>query len=705
MPESKNSEERIRLLPLDPAPFSLCLVRRSGDGKDGEWRAGPQGDGSRSFEAVLVSETGAVIDQGLLTLTSDDDSGVPFPELEQPLTNAARDQRWQALRSTLEALGQQPRFFPELLLPAADGVAGAELGPLVFCPVPHRLFPIPCPECFTALRTCRVDSLLVKQGLPPYSSSSRRLLYCAGCTAESGVARFYDSCSTDETETAADRVLGLPALFQSLAAVLTKAQAKGGLPSARTLPCTTCPQSSKCLGDGTAPPDRRHVRWELLTAHDTPYVLTRNVPLTLEQFVQITGGRPAAEVLPDESAISLVYAPEGSGIDAVEALSLRVSAFVQVLEGLSHFCRLLGRPHLNLHPDTVFVDVERFPNDTRRLWASQAKIIAITSARRAAVGGADSVVLPPGSSLKAPFFSPRVRDLSLIAPRPATLTLERVVAAGDGHRLEGRLSDPHGIYPSPGARDRIVLTWSTDVLGVGIQQVIGRLREGEAATSGHIPITSEPVAIPQDQAKRLKNVAGLQIPGVRYKVLPDLGVSDDLYSLGMTLLAMLLVNDEVDLGTVSAAALAALDCAKLADLSSSEQRHAALAQVATTLISTQPESFAKSNLFYRAVDRAGDRPNSLPDELWSSTLTLALSLLDAGTAPPDRPAQSVLDDATAHAEVVRNRLRTLLFLRQPTHVEIQSVLAELLSHVERVDADLQDDPEVPVATSDKRSRR
>jgi hypothetical protein len=189
-------------------------------------------------------------------------------------------------------------------------------------------------------------------------------------------------------------------------------------------------------------------------------------------------------------------------------------------------------------------------------------------------------------------------------------------------------------------------------------------------------------------AKQLGRSGGFRVPGVRYRIYPALDVPEDLYSLGVLLLRMLLVND--------GQALSALEPLIEAVPQGPEARGArASAQGAQealdAMLGAAPESLAKANLFHRAVDRTPERPNAVPDDLWTGVLLFALRLVARGPGFGLTPEPggsfaydtthptAALDAVRAEAADLLHQLHAVLFQRQAVHAEIQAVLAELLA--------------------------
>jgi hypothetical protein len=360
-----------------------------------------------------------------------------------------------------------------------------------------------------------------------------------------------------------------------------------------------------------------------------------------------------------------------------------------MVEGLRRHYLLLGRPHLDLHPERFAVEPGPRAGFLPHLWSFRVKLLGASAGRSARLGPEIAVPLPPLSP-RAPFASAALRAARLASPSTAELLISRVTeekGAKGFWRIEGTLLDPHGFYPPPGPRDWLQLAWPRDPFGPG-RTVAARLDPRASRPSIEAAITTEPMALEPALAKQLGRSGGFRVPGVRYRIYPALDVPEDLYSLGVLLLRMLLVND--------GQALSALEPLIEAVPQGPEARGArASAQGAQealdAMLGAAPESLAKANLFHRAVDRTPERPNAVPDDLWTGVLLFALRLVARGPGFGLTPEPggsfaydtthptAALDAVRAEAADLLHQLHAVLFQRQAVHAEIQAVLAELLA--------------------------
>jgi hypothetical protein len=627
-------------------------------------RAGVEPGRARTWIAVLRSATGAEVDRLVLKLPGEEWGETPFPG-EGPLTHAAREAEWAAAHADLLRLLAAPGCFPELVLPAAgaDGTLPL-LPPLWYCPTAGRLFRIPCPRCSAPLATCRDDAALAAAGLPLFAAGAARFLTCPACAAQAAqdeeVPRFWAATKAD-AKGLGDKVALLDDLRQEISAAKSS---------------------------GANVPETPASGWLVFNPHDSPYQVTRLAPLAFDTFLERLGGVPDGETS-SAGASGTLFAAEGSGIDSVEALCLKLTAFLQIVAALRQHYLLLDRPHLDLHPGHLVVEPGPRSGFLPSLWSFRVKLLGASSARPVPLTPSTagiSVPLPPPAP-KAPFASPAVRAARQASPSVGELMVDRVLAEkkGDLWRIEGTLLDKGTFYPPPTLRDWIQLAWPEDLFGPG-QTAVARLDPRTVAQGVEAAITTEPLALDPALARRLGRAGGFRIPGVRYRIYPALGIAEDLYSLGVLLLRILLVND----GQGIAALMPLLDALPQPGAASLSGGRHTVEEALAAMIAAEPERVAKSNLFHRAVERTPERPNALPDDLWKGALLFALRLAARGpgfglTPEPggtfgwnETSPATHLDAVEAEAaDLVRN-LQTLLFQRQMVHADIQAVIAELL---------------------------
>jgi hypothetical protein len=257
---------------------------------------------------------------------------------------------------------------------------------------------------------------------------------------------------------------------------------------------------------------------------------------------------------------------------------------------------------------------------------------------------------------------------------------------GGGYRLHGKLTDPYGIYPTPRSHDWVVITLDNEALGLS-NVTISSLPDPRAKPDEQeLAFVSEPIALEDATAQKLKKTAGVRIPGSRYKVFTDYGSPSDLFSLGVILLTLLVGNDRQD-----AKAIAGEVERFSKGLAGSRDASDGPFEAAKALLEKDGEAaraFGKANIFFHELDREETRPNAIPKELWARAVLLGLRLAtrvagfsvcsdrsDYDEVHPTAKLEATLQEASLLAAEVRS----LLFQRQASHLEVQQVLSEVLA--------------------------
>jgi hypothetical protein len=638
-------------------------------------RIGRQTLSSRQIRAAVVSASGAILDRCVLHL--------PVKRVGD-LTGSQVDRQWEKLIDMLRrvAKGGAEGYFPELVLPGID--SDDRLPPLVHCSVPDVFFELPCPRCFTPLKTCRDDAFLAKHNLPLYSTSSRRLLACPKCSSRLKTPSLVDPDPGAAPASKGALILNAGDYLSELSAALTKDE-KPKTPDA--FRCGSCAERNQCWnwaeeGSDAFDLDGLEVtgaasygpRWKVLTDQSVPYLLTRPAMIPFEQLIELIAGARGDSA---EEKNSLLFAIDGSGIDALEILLLRLTALAQAVRALHRHHQLFGSPHLDVNSESLVAELVDPAPGLPTAWGFKVRLEPTSASGTVDLGGGVEVAVPSEDPL-VPFFSSSVRDFLLTGNRAGEFRIDRVTSEEQGlYRLEGHLVDPRGVSPAPKAGDWFKLRWAEDTLELGILEAVGRPdpRAEEAAGRGNVKLTTEPLALAETAAEKIQRIGGVILPDVTYRVYPKFGPEDDLYSLAVVYFLSVLVNDSHDLGMIADE----LELLRMkADSRTNWTAHA------RDQVARNPDSWGMSSIFYDAVDRSGDRPNAIPEELWLDTLALGLRIL--GVAP-DLSAEGdmgaeIFGRIGAEVDGLLRRMRALLFDRQALNLEIQTVVAELLGDEE-----------------------
>ena len=190
------------------------------------------------------------------------------------LTNALVDQLWQTSRKHHLEHGQNNVFVD--LVDAKDHFE--PLQALFYCRFAKVFFHPPCPHCGNELSLCTDDTLLGSFGLPLYSKSLVRFMYCPQCIRDSARATFYIK---EYAGNESAKVLDGKALVRSW-----KLQVKNSPDS--LLPCINCEQEQQCFGSSMAAVDN------LVALSFYPFYMLafKDLQVNLKDFVPLLGAGP-----------------------------------------------------------------------------------------------------------------------------------------------------------------------------------------------------------------------------------------------------------------------------------------------------------------------------------------------------------------------------------------------------------------------------
>ena len=158
-----------------------------------------------------------------------------------PISNSDIESFWQQahIEYSSGAGHAPPCILPEQL---GDDGSLAPFQSLFFCKMKQVFFHPPCPTCGAPLRMCTDDDLLNAKGLPGYSGSTTRFLFCASCLSSGPGASFYVyEAGGLDNPMVKDRF----ELVKEYARTALVGRENSGLP------CVECSHGENCLGPGS----------------------------------------------------------------------------------------------------------------------------------------------------------------------------------------------------------------------------------------------------------------------------------------------------------------------------------------------------------------------------------------------------------------------------------------------------------------------
>jgi hypothetical protein len=600
---------------------------------------------------------------------------------QSPITNAVIDELWQRERSTLmQAAGAEIATLLDL------GDAFARSRPVLFCKKSRRYFHPFCPACHALLEDCRDDALLRDLGLPQYSGTTVRYLYCKTCKP----GTFYTySLTPEELPKGSIRIRRRAELYQDMLA------SKGA--PANLFPCASCGHDADGISRAIVP----------VSYYEFHMLPLETLPLHFDELSDLLGGADWAELKRTTTEVSgaagrerllaaldagysspvqWFFRGDAGGRFPLEVLRLKLAAFTQVCRGVRHYHAKARMPHLDLNPSSVMVSVPPPSQDLPARWNFQIKLLDLASPQRfRAPGGTDvaAELLLPAPDVPKTYLSPIARSGGTGADESERITIKEIKFDGAVARFEIETVSSKARLREYRPRDvaRIVpatqLSWLENASLWGTVSGVGDrgFRISATLVSAH------------------KGLAALKLP-----ITLEAGVAlhkrfhvpVDLYALGMLLLRSILVHDGQDIFAVEDLVQRVLQ--KLMVALEGGGGGADFKRVASQLqwqLEAQQDAFNRNSVLFVKADRL-QKGNAIPPRLWQDLLVFAFRLITNidgfsfcqhhGDYPPDSP-ESVMDEVLTELGSLNARLHIELFAAADRDRTIFQACDEVMSEL------------------------
>lgn len=293
-----------------------------------------------------------------------------------PLTNIEIEKAWQRAGAAYLRFGEGcvPRFFEGQL--GANGIL-LPFAPLFFCKEKGRYFHPPCPRCGRPLSLCADDAVLAAAGLPLYSGSLERHLFCEAC-AGSAEGNFY----------AVDVGSGSPAILRDRISLVREFGRVGDGSSSETgFPCPACPNREECFGPSLKAL-ARIVPFSFypfhafafdamsLCAPDFLSLLSGAGAETLAKRLESAGERGRSALVRAAGDASPLLFERGER-RFLEILYLKLSLLGELFESLPSGERLAGPPEFRPSVDRAWIALGAARNLLPRYWNFRVAVLDI----------------------------------------------------------------------------------------------------------------------------------------------------------------------------------------------------------------------------------------------------------------------------------------------------------------------------------------
>lgn len=447
----------------------------------------------RMLHGRFLTDSGSVL-RDIMLLVQKDCYGIG-KDPASPWNNPAVEDLW---RNAFAFYRKEPARFFLMSFAAQTDEEGRLLpfGSLFFCKTREFFFPPPCPNCGSILGLCRTDSLLEKAGLPGFSASLNRYLFCSSCSETSSTLRFYASeLGSYDPPIVKDRAF----LVREWGRLLDSGRAPDGFP------CRGCSEIGSCHG-----PEQK-ASWRIVPFSFYPFFLLmfESMPLEATDFLALVSGASWHELesrLREQRALGRMghltqYRDEAEGRSSflfredarffLETLYLKLTFLAQLADeilGSGHSQRMF-QPAASL--DRTWVKLTGKNSQLPYFWNFEIRCIDISGS----IGDSLSAQnLPPSYPLYSLGMTWFCTLLSNSAQNPAQvcrtarLVLDSRVASqstGKGEKIEDGLSSvflPGNIYWVPRPEEILPREWQNiweESLDLGWSLI-------RAGSSGHL---------------------------------------------------------------------------------------------------------------------------------------------------------------------------------------------------------------------------
>jgi hypothetical protein len=303
-----------------------------------------------------------------------------FTEKSVPFNNTEIDKLWQdafnfgGLEDGLESL--------DCLVDSSVHQAPFPLWrSLFYCENCQCYFHPPCPQCGSLLELCSHDEILSAAGLPLYSTTLERFLFCPVCHEDQSANIFY---SQDVGDDVYPNVKSFPALIDGFLELVNNGL--GG----ENFPCQTCQEQDDCFSSELV-----HSRIIPFAFYPFRMLITDAAQLPGQDFVSIISGAPCKQIIkqphmvkePQQSfhretlqqqsmeGIQLFF--ENDPKKFLEILYLKIAFLEQITQTFFVAQKNLKHPDLRLSMDQIWIDFPNYQGLLPYFWNFKVKPVAL----------------------------------------------------------------------------------------------------------------------------------------------------------------------------------------------------------------------------------------------------------------------------------------------------------------------------------------
>lgn len=600
--------------------------------------------------------------------------------------------------------------------------------PVTYCKKKDQYFHPLCPECLSFLRDCRDESLLIQNGLPGYSGSNTRYLYCEGCSSQKSknsdkLVLYTYSLTPEETTKTKVIIRRRGQLYHDLAKIIQSREIYEKDPAVHkrlqmVFPCYSCDYAKECYSSG-----KKGEETILAENRLTPFSYYEFFVLPLEllhihydEFCDLLGGaswhsfkqsyRNRGSSFVRELIISqiepffsspyqFIFQDDPSGLFALEILRLKMIAFTQLCKGILSIHARCRRPHLDIKPASAMVFLPSSGRDLPSRWNFRVKVIDLAATslfepEEITHGIFKTIFWPPHDYQKI-YTAPTICETPFGHEEIVNVTvrsINKVENRGKGTILQieadlvseeirpeeySRYDVMRIILNAPSYRLENLIIWGSkeEAINQGFR-IKGVVSSNENSVFEFL--------------RKAKDTTFYDSKVAFYKTYH---VPCDLYSIGMMLIRTILVNDENDLSFVDQGIKRIINRLILSINEEKIKDSGYIDTLLQGLLESGKGVFSKNAVFFRREDREQNR-NAISDDIWYNILRFAFRLItnipgfsfcsDHGDYDPNRP-EKVMEDVLQELEEINTGLHVGLFGSQVRNREILEVCDTVLKEL------------------------
>lgn len=589
--------------------------------------------------------------------------------------------------------------------------------PISFCKRKQVYFYPICPNCTGFLCDCRDDPLLAENGLPTFTNSTIRYLYCPECVKKSKRNVFYSySLTSEELPGTRAIIRRRTELYRDFMQIIqNKAEYTKNTNQDYYLneifPCFSCSNQKDCYS-----PDNKNAKRILAESLLVPVSYYECVLLPLEMlhihyddFSDLLGGASWSEFQRSQISKGMTFAQQliinqiepfftspyqfffrdhPQGLFAYEILRLKLIAFTQLCRGIMAIHKKCGQPHLDIKPGSVMVKLSIAGRDLPSRWNFGIKLIDLGATLpfdqyESGHEVSNRIFYPPHNFQKI-YTSPIIHgsqfgleekiDLKITSVKSIKELQNTVHAQIEAYLLSREIKADDFCE-----HDLIRINLNAPAKGLE-NVVIWASKKGQE--DRNFKILSKTVALKRSSYSIMEKNTGVTFYDTNVAFFRTYHVPCDVYSLGIMLLRSLLLNDEQDLRQV-------LDIIQ-SMIIPIQNRQANLDKNVEieirSLLKNKSDVLSPYSLFYRKEDRE-QQTNAIANDLWDHILIFALKLMTNikgfsfcehhGDYNPDKP-ESKMQEILLALEEINSRVHAKLFGSVEENKEILEVFDEML---------------------------